>query len=374
MSGQYRQQRYGGEEEEEEYDDDDIVATPEMCHHCFDTLIQELLPDPSSTSLSSSAQHKHHKSSSKRRLMHTSKRSEDNNTLIQNNDDSIIRKDQQSVSYIPPAVNCPLFVTWSKLRSKHPPPPFKEAASSTSNSGIATPVTTTTTYSSSNITDSSATDDNDEAVPTTTITSSLPQQQHQQLYDESDYDLRGCIGTLAPKSLTTAISEFAITSALHDQRFDPIELHELPYLRVGVSLLVKYETCTNCYDWDVGKHGIIIKFTTNEQRRHNYSATYLPEVAYEQQWSQKEAILSLVRKSGYRGVITDELLSNIHCTRYQSSKYQLSYQEYVYYATNRNQGDDGSIMDPLQNIMTAAAVDEAMRQSRMKSSRPCVNL
>lgn len=374
MSGQYRQQRYGGEIEEE-YDDDDPVATPEMCHHCFDTLIQELLPDPSSTSLSSSAQHKHYKSSSKRRLMHTSKRSEDNNTLIQNNDDSIIRKDQQSVSYIPPAVNCPLFVTWSKLRSKHPPPPFKEVISS-SNSGIATPVTTTTTYSSSNITDSSATDDNDEAVPTTTITSSLPQhqQQHQhQLYDESDYDLRGCIGTLAPKSLTTAISEFAITSALHDQRFDPIELHELPYLRVGVSLLVKYETCTNCYDWDVGKHGILIKFTTN-QRRHSYSATYLPEVAYEQQWSQKEAILSLVRKSGYRGVITDELLSNIHCTRYQSSKYQLSYQEYVYYATNRNQGDDGSIMDPLQNIMTAAAVDEAMRQSRMKSSRSCVNL
>ena len=125
----------------------------------------------------------------------------------------------------------------------------------------------------------------------------------------------------------------------------------------------------------MGLHGIIIKFEGNTKSKGNkgsgrertYSATYLPEVAAEQRWSQKEAVVSLVRKAGYRGVINDQLMEHIRCTRYQSSKYRLSYQEY---ALERHRG-----LDPLKdvNIMTAAAVDEGMRQ-RVKASKPCVNL
>lgn len=249
--------------------------------------------------------------------------------------------------YTPPSVDCPLFVTWSKLRSNHPP--LLSEVSSTS--GISTPASTTTA-SSSNITD-----DNDTSKHT----------QQQQQFDEADYNLRGCIGTLAPKSLKTALSEFAITSALHDNRFDPIAEQELPFLRVGVSLLVKYEECKHCFDWDVGVHGIIIKFESLN-KRGAYSATYLPEVAHEQQWSQQEAVVTLVRKAGFRGVITDDMLDQISCTRYQSSKYRVSYQEYVMV---RYRG-----VDPLgnnDNVVTAAAVDEAMRQ-KVKTSKPCVHL
>eukprot|EP00571_Detonula_confervacea_P006731 CAMPEP_0172313968 /NCGR_PEP_ID=MMETSP1058-20130122/21363_1 /TAXON_ID=83371 /ORGANISM="Detonula confervacea, Strain CCMP 353" /LENGTH=351 /DNA_ID=CAMNT_0013027711 /DNA_START=220 /DNA_END=1275 /DNA_ORIENTATION=+ len=318
-------------------DYDEIVATPDMCHHCFDALLKDLLPE--------SALLQSHRGSAKRKQTNktaSQKLSDDHVDGNMPDFDDMREKMENDRTYTPPAVDCPLFVTWSKLRSSHPP-----LLSEVSSSGIATPATTTA--SSSNITD----DD------TST--------QH----DEADYDLRGCIGTLAPKSLKYALSEFAITSALHDNRFDPITLQELPFLRVGVSLLVKYEECKDCFDWVVGVHGIIIKFESVNRgkgiRERAYSATYLPEVAYEQRWSQQEAVVSLVRKAGYRGVITDDLFAQILCTRYQSSKYRLSYKEY---AMSRHNG-----LDPLQNvnIMTTAAVGEAMRQ-KVKTSKPCVHL
>lgn len=56
--------------------------------------------------------------------------------------------------------------------------------------------------------------------------------------DVDSFRLRGCIGTLSPRPLSTSITEYALISALRDRRFDPIKLHEVPYLRVAVSLLV----------------------------------------------------------------------------------------------------------------------------------------
>ena len=105
-------------------------------------------------------------------------------------------------------------------------------------------------------------------------------KQQQQQQQQQHYSLRGCIGTLSPRPLVTAIGEYALLAALKDRRFDPIRPEELPYLRVGVSLLVNYELCDHIYDWEVGVHGILIKFTVNPNAE--YSATYLPEVAKEQ--------------------------------------------------------------------------------------------
>mmetsp|Transcript_20461 Transcript_20461/g.37283 ORF Transcript_20461/g.37283 Transcript_20461/m.37283 type:complete len:342 (-) Transcript_20461:384-1409(-) len=332
-------------------DDGDIVATSDMCHYCFDILLKELIPE--------SALHADHSSSKKKAMYNDDFDDNDSETGgSAANDDDLMnslreRLENLSSHNTPPAVECPLFVTWSKLRP---------GLATSSSSGIATPASTTA--SSSNI---GTSDDDDDEYEITTTTS---------VHDDSDYDLRGCIGTLAPRSLNYALSEFAITSALHDHRFNPIALHELPLLRVGVSLLVKYEECEHCFDWEVGVHGIIIKFdgtggtTSGSSVRKNergYSATYLPEVAHEQRWSQREAVTSLVRKAGYRGVIGDELLRSIRCTRYQSSKCRLSYGEY---AAKRHGG-----LDPLRDagVVTAAAVDEAMRQ-RARSSKPCVHL
>jgi AMMECR1 domain-containing protein len=48
----------------------------------------------------------------------------------------------------------------------------------------------------------------------------------------------------------------------------------------------------------VERHGVIIEFVADGR---NYSATYLPDVALEQGWDQREAINSLIKKSGYNG-------------------------------------------------------------------------
>lgn len=151
-------------------------------------------------------------------------------------------------------------------------------------------------------------------------------QQHRGPNSIEDYNLRGCIGTLSPRTLRSAVGEYALTSAFKDHRFNPVRLQEVELLRVAVSLLVEYEKCSNCYDWVVGVHGIIIKFHDGQTLR---SATYLPEVASEQGWDCQEGVASLIRKSGYQGTISEELLRNIETTRYQSSKRRLTYAEYV---------------------------------------------
>jgi uncharacterized protein (TIGR00296 family) len=289
----------------------DLIATQEMCHYCFDVLLEKILRG----------------SAHARRGI--AKHAEDENTKGSN-----IREKGELVPrlHLSPEVECPLFVTWEKRRADGTP------ALSPISSGFTTPA-------SSNL----ASDDDSSNE------------------ESAEYDLRGCIGTLAARPLVSALSEFAIASACRDKRFDPISLHELRELRVGVSLLVKYEECSNCFDWTVGTHGIIIKFDIRRGKgfEEHYSATYLPEVAFEQKWNQEEAVISLVRKAGYRGSIYDELLEQIQCTRYQSSKFRTSYQDYV---VTKWHGDD-----PLSSVdvMTAAAVDEALRQKMKASKTSC---
>ncbi len=181
----------------------------------------------------------------------------------------------------------------------------------------------------------------------------------------SDFRLRGCIGTLAPQQLIVALGDYAVTSAFRDHRFNPISSDEVKDLRVGISLLVNYEKCDHCFDWQIGIHGIIIKFYCPSTRNsHNgkfrvlhflctsivhfileirfveihmiisncivcNQATFLPEVAEQQEWTKEQTVEFLVRKSGYNGQITEALLSAIECTRYQSSKKRMVYDDYV---------------------------------------------
>jgi len=140
------------------------------------------------------------------------------------------------------------------------------------------------------------------------------------------WKLRGCIGTLAPRRIVDAVGEYAQIAAFRDRRFRSIALHELESLRVAVSLLVKYEPCHDAYDWEVGVHGIIINFRVGQE---SYSGTYLPEVAKDQGWTIPQTITSLMEKAGYRGTVTSDLLKSIKCTRYQSSKTRVTFEEYI---------------------------------------------
>ena len=149
--------------------------------------------------------------------------------------------------------------------------------------------------------------------------------------DEADLPLRGCIGTTSPAPHKD-IGEYALKSAFHDRRFDPLSSEELPDIVCSVSLLVNYEEAKNWCDWTVGTHGIIIDFDTSGR---NYHAIYLPEVASEQGWDQREAVGQLVRKAGYKGKINSELLDAIKLTRFQSTKAHMSFSElYQLYQLN----------------------------------------
>ncbi|EYU33334.1 hypothetical protein ABFS82_03G017100 [Erythranthe guttata] len=142
--------------------------------------------------------------------------------------------------------------------------------------------------------------------------------------------LRGCIGTLEARCIVNGFKDYALTSALRDRRFPPIQAKELPNLECTVSILTNYEPARDYLDWEVGKHGIIIEFADPDYNTRR-SATYLPEVAAHEGWTVIEAIDSLIRKAGYSGKITGQLRKSIQLTRYQSTLFTMHYGDYVAY-------------------------------------------
>ena len=136
-------------------------------------------------------------------------------------------------------------------------------------------------------------------------------------------NLRGCIGTFASNNLEKSLKKFALTAALEDDRFPPIKEKEIPNLNCGISLLVNFEEAKDCYDWEIGKHGIDIKFGY-------YSATFLPEVAVEHKMDKRTTLENLIEKAGYYGDL-EEVEKKIKLTRYQSIKLFMSYDEYINY-------------------------------------------
>ena len=136
-------------------------------------------------------------------------------------------------------------------------------------------------------------------------------------------DLRGCIGTFVSNELETNLKNFSLIAALNDRRFPPISAKEIPNLNCGVSLLINFEDAKDCYDWEVGKHGIQISF---EEGGH-YSATFLPEVPIEHKMDKITTLKHLIRKAGYYGQLED-VDKKIKLRRYQSIKLFMTYEEY----------------------------------------------
>ena len=151
--------------------------------------------------------------------------------------------------------------------------------------------------------------------------------------------LRGCIGTFEAQDLDEGLSDYAITSAIHDTRFDPIAKRELPSLEVAVTLLTDFEDCDDAMDWVLGTHGIRINFVDKGRR---YGATYLPDVAPEQGWSKEETLLSLMRKAGWVGRRDRwQDVDNLTVVRYQGKKHKLLYSEYKHWRdwVDQHQGE-----------------------------------
>jgi AmmeMemoRadiSam system protein A len=85
-------------------------------------------------------------------------------------------------------------------------------------------------------------------------------------------NLRGCIGTLQPNkaSLAHEIISNALSAGLHDPRFSPVTLEELPGLRFSVDVLSAAESATRAM-LDPKIYGVIV-------RLGNRSGVLLPDL------------------------------------------------------------------------------------------------
>ncbi len=72
--------------------------------------------------------------------------------------------------------------------------------------------------------------------------------------------LRGCIGTIAPAQdcLAQEIIRNAVSAAVDDPRFDPIQPEELPWLEISVDVLGEPEDISSPDQLDVKRYGVIV--------------------------------------------------------------------------------------------------------------------
>ncbi len=73
--------------------------------------------------------------------------------------------------------------------------------------------------------------------------------------------LRGCVGTFLPTtdSLAQEIVRNAVSAVSEDNRFDPVEEEELPWLDINVDVLSEPEQISSEEQLDVKKYGVIVE-------------------------------------------------------------------------------------------------------------------
>ncbi|KAJ0298230.1 hypothetical protein COL516b_010153 [Colletotrichum fioriniae] len=200
--------------------------------------------------------------------------------------------------------------------------PSSDSASASSGSSISlsaeTPATSTDSLAEN---DDDEADDISESPLFVTWNTVSPRSGHR--------SLRGCIGTFEAQDLADGLSSYALTSALHDMRFPPVEAPELPSLEVAVTLLTDFEDADDAMDWTLGVHGLRTSFFYHGKR---YGATYLPDVAVEQEWTKEETLVSLMRKAGWMGSKSKWQDVELKVVRYQGKKESLEYGEYKKWA------------------------------------------
>lgn len=73
--------------------------------------------------------------------------------------------------------------------------------------------------------------------------------------------LRGCIGTLHPvhERIEQEIARNAVSAALEDPRFSPVQASELPYLEISVDVLSEPEAIASIDELDPKRYGVIVR-------------------------------------------------------------------------------------------------------------------
>ncbi len=132
--------------------------------------------------------------------------------------------------------------------------------------------------------------------------------------------LRGCIGTLeARRSLLSDVKANAVAAALHDPRFTPLAVTELPDTEIEVSLLsamqaMRFENEAHALaQLQPGIDGVVFEY-------QHYRSTFLPQV-WEQLPSAKEFMAHLKHKAG---LPADFWAAGVRLQRYSVKKWKES--------------------------------------------------
>jgi len=105
-------------------------------------------------------------------------------------------------------------------------------------------------------------------------------------------ELRGCIGRMDfDRPLWENVIAAAVSSALEDPRFMPVQPEELSEIRLQISVLNPPEPIPSAELFDAQRHGIIIEKGWNH-------ALLLPKVAQEYGWDAQKTLETVCLKAG----------------------------------------------------------------------------
>ncbi len=94
--------------------------------------------------------------------------------------------------------------------------------------------------------------------------------------------LRGRIGNFTPsKPLYLVVQEMTLAAAISDQRFSPVELSEIEYINIEISVLTPLKKIGGIEEFKPGLHGIYMV-------KDGKTGAYLPQVAEGTDWSVEE--------------------------------------------------------------------------------------
>jgi len=105
-------------------------------------------------------------------------------------------------------------------------------------------------------------------------------------------DLRGCIGSIrAIEPLFKAVASSAVSAAMRDPRFFPVQPEEMPQLELEISVMGPIEPVRDVEEIVVGRDGLIIS-------RGRFAGLLLPQVATEYGWDRKTFLDQTCVKAG----------------------------------------------------------------------------
>jgi len=79
---------------------------------------------------------------------------------------------------------------------------------------------------------------------------------------KKDGRLRGCVGTISPttESIADEIIQNAVSAAVQDTRFEPVQEEELPWLVYDVDVLSESEPIKTIKELDIKRYGVIVLY------------------------------------------------------------------------------------------------------------------